>query len=42
MEDINIKTLVLKSKTCSYMLPKYKTKSSIVYVNKQFIRDIQF
>ena len=34
MEDFNIKTLVLESKTCFYMLPKYKTKSSIVYVNK--------
>jgi len=28
MEDILIKIFILKSKSCSYSLPKYKIKSS--------------
>ena len=40
MEDILIKIFILKSKSCSYSLPKYKIKSSIVSVNKQITRDI--
>ena len=40
MEDILIKIFILKSKSYSYSLPKYKIKSSIVSVNKQITRDI--
>ena len=40
MEDILIKIFILKSKSCSYSLPKYKIKSSIVSVNKQITRNI--
>ena len=40
MEDILIKIFILKSKSCSYSLHKYKIKSSIVSVNKQITRDI--
>ena len=42
MEDILIKIFILKSKSCSYSLPKYKIKSSIVSVNKQIETDIPF
>ena len=42
MENIVIKTSIQISKACSSSLLKYKIKSSIVSVDKQITRDIQF
>ena len=40
-EDILIKIAISKSKACYFLLPIYKIKSLIVFIDKQIARVIQ-